>query len=57
MDRLRRMEILVRAAQAGSFARAAQLLQIDPSAVSHAIAELEKQLRVKLFYRTTRSCR
>ena len=54
MDRLRRMEILVRAAQAGSFARAAQLLQIDPSAVSHAIAELEKQLRVKLFYRTTR---
>ena len=37
-----------------SFARAAQLLQIDPSAVSHAIAELEKELRVMLFYRTTR---
>jgi LysR family transcriptional regulator for bpeEF and oprC len=48
------MEILVRAAEAGSFARAAQLLQIDPSAVSHAIAELEKELRVTLFYRTTR---
>ena len=54
MDRLRRMEMLVRAAEAGSFARAAQLLQIDPSAVSHAIAELEKELRVTLFYRTTR---
>jgi len=54
MDRLRRMEMLVRAAEAGSFARAAQLLQIDPSAVSHAIADLEKELRATLFYRTTR---
>lgn len=54
MDRLRRMEMLVRAAEAGSFARAAQLLQIDPSAISHAIADLEKELRVTLFYRTTR---
>jgi len=48
------MEMLVRAAEAGSFARAAQLLQVDPSAVSHAIAELEKELRLTLFYRTTR---
>jgi len=54
MDRLRRMEMLVRAAEAGSFARAAELLQIDPSAVSHTIADLEKELRVTLFYRTTR---
>ncbi|MBI1988130.1 MAG: LysR family transcriptional regulator [Betaproteobacteria bacterium] len=54
MDRLRRMELLVRAAEAGSFARAAQLLQVDPSTVSHAIAELEKELRLSLFYRTTR---
>ncbi len=54
MDRLRRMEMLVRAAEAGSFARAAKLLQMDPSAVSHAIKELEKELRVTLFYRTTR---
>lgn len=54
MDRLRRMEMFVRAAEAGSFTRAAQLLQVDPSAVSHAITELETELRLTLFYRTTR---
>jgi LysR family transcriptional regulator, regulator for bpeEF and oprC len=54
MDRLRRMELLVRAAEAGSYARAATLLQMDPSALSHAIKDLEKELRVTLFYRTTR---
>ena len=47
----------MRAAEAGSFARAAKLLQLDPSAVSHAIAELERELRVTLFYRTTRQLR
>ncbi len=57
MDRLRRIEMLVRAAEAGSFAKAARLLQLDPSAVSHAITELEKDLRVTLFYRTTRQLR
>ena len=31
MDRLRRMEMCVRAAEAGSFARAAELLQVDRS--------------------------
>jgi len=46
--------MLVRAAEAGSFTRAAQLLEVDPSAVSHAITDLEKDLRVTLFYRTTR---
>jgi DNA-binding transcriptional LysR family regulator len=51
------MELFVRAAEAGSFARAAKLLQLDPSAVSHAIAELERELRVTLFYRTTRQLR
>lgn len=57
MDRIRKIELLVRAADAGSFARAAGLLRIDPSTVSHAIAELEKELRVTLFYRTTRQLR
>lgn len=57
MDRVRKIELLVRAADAGSFARAAALLQLDPSAVSHAVAELEKELRVTLFYRTTRQLR
>src|SRR6185369_3773540 len=53
MDRMRRIELLVRAAEAGSFAKAARFLELDPSAVSHAIAELEKELKVTLFYRTT----
>jgi DNA-binding transcriptional LysR family regulator len=57
VDRVRRIELFVRAAEAGSFARAAKLLQLDPSAVSHAIAELERELRVTLFYRTTRQLR
>ncbi|MEO8281105.1 MAG: LysR family transcriptional regulator [Ideonella sp.] len=54
MDRVRRLEMLIRAAEAGSFARAASLLQIDPSAVSHSISGLEKELGVRLFNRTTR---
>ena len=54
MDRVRRIELMVRAAEAGSFAKAARLLGLDPSAVSHAVAELEKELRLTLFYRTTR---
>ena len=53
MDRLRRIELLVRAVDAGSFAKAARSLELTPSAVSHAIAQLEKELRVPLFYRTT----
>lgn len=54
MDRLRRFELLTCAAEAGSFSRAARLLQIDPSAVSHAVSALEKSLGLKLFHRTTR---
>jgi len=54
MDRLRRFELLVRATEAGSFAKAAASLDLTPSAVSHSIAELEREFRVTLFYRTTR---
>jgi LysR family transcriptional regulator for bpeEF and oprC len=57
MDRLRRLELFVRAAEAGSFARAAGLLRLDPSAVSHAVAALEADLRQRLFHRTTRQLR
>lgn len=57
MDRLRRIELLVRAVEAGSFAKAARSLDLTPSAVSHAVAQLEKELRVPLFYRTTRQLR
>ena len=57
MDRFRRLEVLVRSADAGSFARAAAALNLTPSAVSHSIAELERDLRVPVFYRTTRQLR
>ena len=57
MDQLRRIEIIVRVAEAGSFARAARALLLDPSAVSHAIAQLERELDVRLVYRTTRQLR
>lgn len=54
MDRIRRIELFVRAAEAGSFSRAASSLNLTPSAVSHGIADLEKSLGVSLFHRTTR---
>lgn len=57
MDRVRRIELLVRAADTGSFAKAARSLDLTPSAVSHAITELEKELRVPMFHRTTRQLR
>lgn len=57
MDKVRRIELLVRAADTGSFAKAARSLDLTPSAVSHAIAELEKELRVPMFHRTTRQLR
>jgi DNA-binding transcriptional LysR family regulator len=57
MDRARRIQMFVRVADAGSFAKAALSLDVTPTAVSHAIAELEKDVRVALFYRTTRQLR
>lgn len=57
MDRLRRLEIFVRVADAGSFAKASRLLLITPSAVSHAISEFEREMGLVVFYRTTRQLR
>jgi len=57
MDLVRRIDILMRAADAGSFAKAAGSLALTPSAVSRAVAELEQELRVALVYRTTRQLR
>ncbi len=54
MDRVRSLEMLVRAAETGSFARAAATLGVTPSAVSHGIAELERRLGTPLVHRTTR---
>jgi DNA-binding transcriptional LysR family regulator len=49
--------MVVRAADAGSFSKAARTLGVTPSAVSHAVADLEKELRISIFYRTTRQLR
>lgn len=57
MDRVRRLEMLVRAVEAGSFAGAAAAMRLTPSAVSHGIAELEQLLGTQMFHRTTRQLR
>src|SRR5882672_12246334 len=57
MDRVRRIEIFMRAADAGSLAGAARSLDLTPSAVSRAVSELEAALGVTVFYRTTRHLR
>jgi DNA-binding transcriptional LysR family regulator len=49
--------MLVRAADSGSFAAAAKLMDLTPSAVSRGIGELERALKVSLFNRTTRQLR
>jgi LysR family transcriptional regulator, transcriptional activator for dmlA len=57
MEKLRGVEMVVRAADAGSFSKAARTLGVTPSAVSHAVSALEKDLRISIFYRTTRQLR
>lgn len=49
------LRVLMAVVDAGSFARAAEALDISPSAVSRAISRLEARLGVRLFDRTTRS--
>jgi DNA-binding transcriptional LysR family regulator len=51
---LQRLEIFVDVARTLSFAQAAKALEVDPSLVSRSIAQLEKELGVQLFFRTTR---
>ncbi len=54
MDRLGAMETFVRVAELGSFNRAATQQGITPQAVSKAIRQLERELGLRLFHRTTR---
>jgi DNA-binding transcriptional LysR family regulator len=54
LNRGHRLEMLVRAADSGSFASAARIMDLTPSAVSRGIADLERELKVPLFNRTTR---
>ncbi|WP_315836093.1 LysR family transcriptional regulator [Bradyrhizobium prioriisuperbiae] len=55
MDQLLAMRTFVRVADAGSFAKAADLLNLPRSTVSKLIADLESHLDTKLIQRTTRS--
>ncbi|MGH3851573.1 MAG: LysR substrate-binding domain-containing protein, partial [Pseudonocardiaceae bacterium] len=54
MDKLRSMSVFVRVADSGGFASAARALQMSASAVSKIVTELEEELGVRLFARTTR---
>jgi DNA-binding transcriptional LysR family regulator len=56
-DRLNGVTAFVEAAEAGSFALAAERLHLTRSAVGKTIAKLEQRLGVRLFQRTTRSQR
>jgi DNA-binding transcriptional LysR family regulator len=53
-DRLQELAIFVRAAESGSFSRAARELGLSQPSVSRIIGELEARLGVKLLLRTTR---
>lgn len=55
LDSLVGLTAFVRTAEAGSYAAAARLLGLSPSAVSKSVARLEARLGVSLLNRTTRS--
>ncbi|WP_212631197.1 LysR family transcriptional regulator [Pseudomonas sp. KB-10] len=49
------LNAFVAVARHSNFRRAAVELQVSPSAISHAVAALERRMGVKLLHRTTRS--
>lgn len=51
------IQVFCRAAESSSFTDASISLGVTPSAVSKAVQRLEKKLKLKLFYRSTRSIR
>lgn len=55
MDRLQTMKVFVRVAQDGGFATAARGLRVSTATVSKHVSALERELRTRLFDRTTRS--
>ena len=54
MDSVAGMRVFVRVVDSGSFSEAARQLGVAPSSVSRQINDLEEELRVPLFHRTTR---
>jgi LysR family transcriptional regulator for bpeEF and oprC len=55
MNKLQAMEVFVQVVDAGSFTRAADLLQLPKATVSTLVQSLEGALAAKLLHRTTRS--
>jgi LysR family transcriptional regulator for bpeEF and oprC len=54
MDQLQGMRVFTRVAELGSFARAANLLDLSRAMASSYVAQLEKHLGTRLLHRTTR---
>lgn len=54
METLSNLESFVRSAESASFSAAARRLALTPAAVSRNVAQLERNLGVRLFQRTTR---
>jgi DNA-binding transcriptional LysR family regulator len=54
-DRLQELAVFVRAAESGSFSRAARELGLSQPSVSRIVGELEARLGVTLLLRTTHS--
>lgn len=57
METLSNLESFVRSAESGSFSGAARRLALTPAAVSRNVAQLERNLGVRLFQRSTRGLR
>ena len=55
MDQLRAMRVYAKVVEAGSFTKAADVLNLAPAVVTRLVAELELHLGVRLLNRTTRS--
>ena len=54
METLANLESFVRSAESGSFSAAARRLSLTPGAISRNVAQLERNLGVRLFQRSTR---
>lgn len=54
MEKVRHLEMVVRAADLGGFAAAARHMNVTPSAISRGVSELEQTLRITIFNRSTR---
>jgi DNA-binding transcriptional LysR family regulator len=55
METLANLVSFIRSAESGSFSAAARRLGVTPAAVSRNVAILERNLRVRLFHRSSRS--